>query len=59
MNIVKFGNKKHSTSARELVDLISDRVPAHTQIEILKQTYPNGVVRGNLFTIGSGGDQAV
>ena len=40
-------------SARELVDLISDSVPAHTQIEILKQTYPNGVVRGNLFTIGS------
>ena len=40
-------------SARELVDLISDSVPAHTQIEILKQTYPNGVVRGNLFSIGS------
>ena len=53
VNIVKFGNKKHSMSARELVDLISESVPAHTQIEILKQTYPNGVVRGNLFTIGS------
>ena len=53
VNIVKFGNKKHSMSARELVDLISDSVPAHKQIEILKETYPNGVVRGNLFTIGS------
>ena len=53
MNIVNFGNKKHSMTSRELVDLISERVPAQKQIDILRDTYPNGVMRGNLFTIGS------
>ena len=53
MNIVNFGNKKHSMTSTELVDLISERVPAQMQIDILRDTYPNGVIRGNLFTIGS------
>jgi 5S rRNA maturation endonuclease (ribonuclease M5) len=53
MNIVNFGNKKQPMSSRELVDLISERVPAQKQIDILRDTYPNGVMRGNLFTIGS------
>ncbi len=57
VNIVKFGNKKHSMTSRELVDLISERVPAQTQIDILKDTYPNGVVRGHLFSIGSLGGE--
>ena len=39
--------------ARELVELISDRVPAQIQVDVLKDTYPNGVVRGDQFAIGS------
>ena len=51
MNIVNFGNKKQPMSSRELVDLISERVPAQKQIDILRNTYPNDVMRCNLFTI--------
>ena len=40
-------------SANELVDLISEKVPPSVQISALKDTYPQGVVRGDVFTIGS------
>ena len=57
MNIIRFGNNKRGMDAKELVELISDKVPSHIQINLLKDTYPQGVVRGDQFTIGSlGGD---
>ena len=40
MNIIKFGNSKRTMDAKELVELISDRVPANVQINLLKDTYP-------------------
>ena len=40
-------------SANELVDMISQKVPASVQIEELKNTFPHGIVRGDVFTIGS------
>ena len=57
MNIIKFGNSKRTMDAKELVELISDRVPANVQINLLKDTYPQGVVRGDQFTIGSLGGE--
>tara|TARA_R100000781_G_C4029158_1_gene109968 strand:- start:186 stop:521 length:336 start_codon:yes stop_codon:yes gene_type:complete len=53
MNIIKFGKGKRDMSSSELVELISDKVPSHVQIDILKDTYPNGAVRGDQFAIGS------
>ena len=53
MNIIKLGNKNRDMSANELVDLISEKVPPSVQISALKDTYPQGVVRGDVFTIGS------
>jgi len=32
MNIIKFGNKNRDMSANELVDMISQKVPASVQI---------------------------
>jgi len=58
MNIIKFGNSKRTMDAKELVELISERVPANVQIDLLKDTYPQGVVRGDQFTIGSLGGEA-
>ncbi len=58
MNIVKFGNNKRSMDSKELVELISERVPSHVQINLLKETYPQGVIRGDQFTIGSLGGEA-
>ena len=58
MNIIKFGNSKRTMDAKELVELISERVPANVQINLLKDTYPQGVVRGDQFTIGSLGGEA-
>ena len=58
MNIIKFGNSKRTMDAKELVELISERVPANVQIDLLKDTYPRGVVRGDQFTIGSLGGEA-
>ena len=58
MRILPFDNTKSSISAKELVDQISKKVPAQVQIDILRSTFPNGTVRGDLFTIGStGGEQ--
>ena len=58
MNIIKFGNNKRGMDSKELVELISDKVPSHIQINLLKDTYPQGVVRGDQFTIGSLGGEA-
>ena len=58
MNIVRFGNNKRGMDSKELVELISDKVPSHVQINMLKDTYPQGVVRGDQFTIGSLGGEA-
>ena len=40
-------------SANELVDMISQKVPASVQINALRDTYPQGEIRGDVFTIGS------
>jgi hypothetical protein len=53
MNIIKLGNKNRDMSANELVDMISQKVPASVQIDELKNTFPHGIVRGDVFTIGS------
>jgi len=53
MSIVRFGNTNRDVGARELVELISQKVPSQTQIDVLRDTYPNGVVRGDEFNIGS------
>jgi hypothetical protein len=52
MSIIHFDNTK-SSSAHELVEQISQCVPSHVQIDILKETYPNGVIKNNTFYIGS------
>ena len=52
MRIASFDNTK-SSDPRYLVEHISDSVPSHVQIQTLKDTFPNGVVRGNVFYIGS------
>ena len=53
MNIIKFGNSKRSMDSKELVEMISQKVPASVQIDMLRETYPQGVIRGDQFTIGS------
>ena len=53
MRLLHFDNTKSSISAIDLVEEISKKVPASVQIEILKETYPQGEVRGNQFVIGS------
>ena len=53
MNIIKFGNNKRSMDSKELVEMISQKVPASVQIDMLRETYPQGVIRGDQFTIGS------
>ena len=53
MRVLSFDNTKSSMSAIDLVEEISSKVPASVQIEILKETYPHGEVRGNQFVIGS------
>ena len=40
-------------SASELVEEISKKVPRQVQIDILRETFPQGKVTGDLFTIGS------
>ena len=53
MRILSFDNTKSSISAIDLVEEISRKVPASVQIDILKETYPNGRIRGNQFVLGS------
>lgn len=52
MSVIRFDNTKSST-AHELVQKISDQVPRSVQIDILRETYPNGKIRGHDFYIGS------
>ena len=40
-------------TAKELVELISDKVPRQVQIDVLKRTFPHGTTRGDEFSIGS------
>ena len=53
MRVLPFDSNKKNMSARELVDLISDKVPRQVQVDILKRTFPQGKVRNNEFTLGS------
>ena len=52
MRIAPFDNTK-SSDPRYLVEHISDSVPSHVQVQTLKDTFPNGIIRGNVFYIGS------
>lgn len=52
MSVLRFDNTKSST-AHELVQKISDEVPRSVQIDVLRDTYPNGKIRGHEFFIGS------
>ena len=53
MRVLSFDKTKYSISATELVNKISSSVPASVQIDILKETYPDGRIRGNQFLLGS------
>ena len=53
MRVLPFDNTKSNMSASDLVQEISQKVPRQVQIDILRNTFPHGVVRGDLFTIGS------
>ena len=52
MGIISFDNTKYS-NPHELVQEISRCVPPSVQINTLIDTYPNGVIKGNIFYIGS------
>ena len=52
MGIISFDNTNYS-SPHELVQEISKCVPSSVQINTLVDTYPNGVIKGNIFYIGS------
>ena len=52
MRVASFDNTK-SSDPRYLVEHISSSVPSHIQIETLKDTFPNGVIRNGVFYIGS------
>ena len=53
MTIIRLGNKNRELNSHELVELISQKVPPEVQISELRNTYPNGVIRGDQFSIGS------
>ena len=58
MRVLSFDKAKSSISAIDLVEEISRKVPSSVQIDILKETYPNGKIRGNQFVLGSlGGEE--
>ncbi len=48
MSIIRLGNKNRDMNSHELVELISQKVPPEVQIDELRNTYPNGVVRGDM-----------
>lgn len=52
MSVFTVSNTKYS-NVHELVDKISQEVPRQVQIDILRDTFPNGKIRGNDFFIGS------
>jgi len=49
MAVIRLSNTKSSNLAEE----ISDKVPRSVQLQALVNTYPNGVIRGTQFEIGS------
>lgn len=49
MAVIRLSNTKSSNLAEE----ISDKVPRSVQLQALVDTYPNGVIRGTQFEIGS------
>ena len=53
MSIVRLGNTNRELNSHQLVELISEKVPPEVQIDALRDTYPNGVIRGDQFSIGS------
>ena len=53
MSIVRLGNTNRELNSHQLVELISEKVPPEVQIDELRNTYPNGVIRGDQFSIGS------
>ena len=52
MSVVRFGNTT-SSSGRDLVEEISQKVPRTEQLRILRDTYPAGREHGKVFYIGS------
>ena len=52
MSVISFDNTKYG-NAHEIVQKISECVPSHVQVDVLRETFPNGVVRGSVFYIGS------
>lgn len=52
MSVVRFGNTR-SSSAKDLVEEISSKVPRTEQLRILRDTYPAGREHGKMFYIGS------
>ena len=42
MRVLPFDNTKSSMSASELVEEISKKVPRQVQIDILRETFPQG-----------------
>ena len=53
MSIIRLGNTNRELNSHQLVELISEKVPPEVQIDALRDTYPNGVIRGDQFSIGS------
>ena len=52
MSVIRFDNTKSGT-AHDLVERISRDVPRSVQVDVLKETYPNGKIRGHDFLLGS------
>ena len=53
MRVLPFDSNKKDMSAKELVELISKKVPRQVQIDVLKRIFPQGKTRGDEFSIGS------
>jgi len=49
MGVLRIGN----TKSKNLADDISEKVPKSVQLQALVDTYPNGIMRGTQFEIGS------
>ena len=53
MRVLSFDKTKYGITPTELVNKISESVPVSVQVDVLKQTYPNGKIRGTQFMLGS------
>ena len=42
MRVLSFDKTKYGITPTELVNKISESVPVSVQVDVLKQTYPNG-----------------